>query len=343
MEKRRIERWLRRKVASEMGHSILFAAGCFAVGAVVLVLTFAITYVAIWFILDAAAFLGLGASPQVRVWIGCGGALFLVALLFWSNGRATRRHSESTAEGQDSEPGAQGTDSRQFPVWGSLLAYPGVGTLGVLDGLCTGPRLAIIGLSHLRRAWRLRGIDVAACGSVVAALLPCRARAQLRDLLRHPDVGQPLRQLAQLRDLEGIIFYRNAPYGFSLRSSWRQALTAELVGSFDDWDQPVPATMPGRGASIAEQVLGVSPGASPTEVETAYRRQIQSATDVAVERADPDLQRIASEHARAVRAAYDEFMARHAKAKEGLKRVSVGQVWDQHRRKETGGGPRAGL
>lgn len=340
MEKRHIERWLFRKVASEMGHSVLFAAGCFALSAVVLLLTFAIAYVAVRIVLDGSALFGFGASPKVRVWIGCGGALLLVGLLFWSNGRATRRHSKSTAE--DKDPGAQATESRRFPVWGSLLAYPGVGTLGVMDGLCTGPRLAIIGWSHLRRAWRLREIDVAVCSSVVAVLLPRRTRCHLRDLLRSPDVAQPLRQLTQLRELEGIIFYRNAPYGFSLRGSWRQALTAARVGDSEDWEHPVPATTPARGASIAEQVLGVSPGATPTEVGIAYRRQMASVTDVSVEGADPDLERIASEHARAVRAAYDEFMARHAKGKEGWKRESVGQVWDQHRSKQTGAGPGAG-
>jgi hypothetical protein len=167
-------------------------------------------------------------------------------------------------------------------------------------------------------------------------LLSRRERCQLRELLRHEDVSQPLRQLAHLRELGGVIFFRNPPHGFSLRSSWRYALTVELGESRQDLERAIVPEGNKKAGTIDEQVLGVPPNASPGEAERAYHRHIEAATDTVAVGADPDLQRIAADHARAVRAAYDEFMARHAAGKEGLKRGSVEQLWEQHRGKQTG-------
>jgi hypothetical protein len=335
MEKERIERWLRRTMVSEVAHSVLFAAACFTLSAVVLGVTLAVACAAVWFLLHGAAQLGIGISPMLRPWIGLAVALLLLALLFRSNARATRRYSSSQADKIDG-PRGDGIEPQQFPVWGTLLAYPGTGSLGAVDLLFTGPRLAMIGWSHLHRARRLRGIELDACAAVVLAMLPRRRRCQLLELLRHQDIGQPLRQLAQLRDLGGVIFFRNPPHGFALRGSWRQSLAAALAGSWEDAEPPVAASIGGKGASIAEQILGVMPDASPAEVERAYHCRIEEATDPAVVGADPDLHRIASDHARAVRSAYDEFMARHRVGKPDLNARSVERVWEQHRRQEPG-------
>jgi hypothetical protein len=341
MEKRRIEQWLRRTVASEMGHSLLFAAGCFALSAGVLALTTAMTLIAVWFVLDGAVQLGIGSRLEGRPWLAMVGALVVVVLLFRGNARSTRRHLDSTAIDEGREQQGAEVEPGRLPAWGSLLAYPGTGSLGPLDFVYTGPRLFMIGWSHLCRAWRLRRIDIAACAPVVAVMLSRRERCQLRELLRHEEVNQPLRQLAQLRELGGVIFFRNPPHGFSLRSSWRHALSLKWGESGQDVEQPI--THPGtrRVGTLDEQVLGVPPNASPGEAERAYHRHIEAATDAVAIGADPDLQRIAADHARAVRSAYDEFMARHSKGKEGLAGGTVEQLWEQHRRKENGTGPRS--
>jgi hypothetical protein len=337
MEKRPIEQWLRRTVMSETGHSILFAAGCFALSAGALALTVAIAFVAVWIGLQGVFQLGIGPRLEGRAWIGVMGALLLVLFLFRGNARSTRRHLDSASKDESSAQRDAELQPGRLPALGSLLAYPGAGSLGALDFLYTGPRLFMMGWSHLCRAWRLQRIEVTACASVVAVLLSRRERCQLRELLRHEDVNQPLRQLAQLRELGGVIFFRNPPQGFTLRSSWRYALTVELGEFRQELERPITSPGDRRGGTIDEQVLGVPPNASPGEAERAYHRHIEAATDAGAIGADPDLQRIAADHARAVRSAYDEFLARHAAGKEGLARGSVErsveQLWEQHRRK----------
>jgi hypothetical protein len=329
MEVERIRMWLARTVWGEVAQGIVSALGLFGLSVAVLVVLLGLVWAGWMVLLDALVHHGLGWNVGTRSLAALLAGLSVVGLLFWGNWRAARRHAQAARKEVGSRTeGSEGVEvARRGETVEALVAYPGAGTAALLDVMYTGPRLWLIGWSHLSRAWRLRRLDVEGCARVLGVMAKRRSRCQLQHLLREPGIREPLRRLAELWDAGGVLFFQNPPHGFALRERWRHGLMVAGWEGTEEAEQP--SVVAGR---VSEQVLGVGPDATLDEVQRAYERQARELTVDRGGRMVPELDRAVVDQMRVIRGADEEFMRRHgAGGSKGAGLGSVERVWEGQR------------
>ena len=330
MQHEAIQRWLKKKAASDAAHHFLFALFVFAVGGAVLGVTFVFAGAVVWFALNvaAAALSQIFLNRPLRVSaaaIAVISAVF-VAFLFVENRRTQREYFGRRGRAPFQRPGEFGGELM------SLLVYSDVSSRLVADALLTGPRLVAGAWSSLRKAFRLACLDAGACSRTLAVLYAHPSRCSLGELNQLPDVRDPAKSAARLRDIDGVLFIELDPPGLTLTSELRQELTDALgLG-------PGPAAARQSGpvnlpSGTIHELLGITPTASPEEIEAAYHHWAAGSRRRAAE-AKPEWNQETEEQMRAVHAAYEAFLHRQkaeAKAVEE-KTEKVEGLWRQFQR-----------
>jgi hypothetical protein len=223
-----VETWLARKVARESALSLLGGAGLFLASALVLLMSFWVIYSFLWFV-----------GFQFRHWFAIphawrvGAALLVLVLLFIGNGRTDPEYlSEYSLT-----PGLGGDQAVVFylPAVGMVSNLNPLspdqarnGVKMIVDIGFSGPRLAMAALRAVRRADRLRRMDVPHAAEVLAVLLSAPGKISFSELL--PQIGKhdPARVFVPLHDVEGIVFLPSPPQGMSLTQDLRAEFLASL-------------------------------------------------------------------------------------------------------------------
>ena len=330
MQHEAIQRWLKRKAVADGAHHFLFALFVFVVGAVVLGVTFVFVSAVVWFVLNvgAAALSQILLNRPLHISaaaIAAISALFM-AFLFLENRRTQREYFGRRGRAPFQRPGEFGGELM------SLLVYSDVSSRRVADALLTGPRLVAGAWNSFRKACRLACLDADACSRTLAVLFAHPSRCSLGELNQLPDVRDPAKSAARLRDIEGVLFIELDPPGLTLTSELRQELAGALgLGSGPASDaarhhEPVHLPV----GSIYE-LLGVAPGASLEDIEIAYHKWAAQSRRRAAE-AKPEWNQEAEEQMRAVHAAYETFLAKQKSEQTEEPADRIESVWERYKR-----------
>jgi len=92
----------------------------------------------------------------------------------------------------------------------------------ITDCLYCGPRVVVSGIKTLRKAARLRRLDVQACGRVIARLLAANRKLSFQEIVADADGINPAQVFPQLHDVEGVLLLRAKPPGLTLTQELRQ-------------------------------------------------------------------------------------------------------------------------
>jgi hypothetical protein len=191
--------------------------------ALVLVLTFGLTYLTILF---ATFIWGFRLRGTTISWL----ALGFMALLFLCYRRARRPALEEIEFTEGEEQG--------LALMGSANASPFAGLLGmamapralgsmaqiVSDVLFTGPRLTAASCTAFRQASRLRHLDADGIAAVLAVLLSSPGRVGLEDIAARIEGLDTGRVFSQMRMIPGVLFLAGPPPGLSLTQDLREQL-----------------------------------------------------------------------------------------------------------------------
>lgn len=339
MQQASLQHWLRKKAASETATGALFTAGCLVLGGIVLVITYFLTYAIVWFGFNFGV---SGFSELIfnhRLHLPHAGivavSLAFLALLFWANQRISREYLDSYPRRDCATPLAGLTGLTGSLI--SLLAYPGASTRMITDLLLTGPRLVMIAWSNAGKSSRLTRMDIEACARVLAVLQQEAGRVSFAELTSAARLANPEVIFRQLRDLDGVVFLREEPIGLSLTSELRE----ELVGLSGQIPQPLPArvveTKPlNLPPGTIHTLLGVPAGASPEEIDVAYRNWLaQTCVRQAASVESAARKQQFEEQIKAVNAAYEAFLAKHKSGETEVRNDKVEGVWEQFKRSGT--------
>jgi hypothetical protein len=213
-----VQDWLTRWVARERATALGAAAAALAGGAFAYLITLAITDGAVWFII-AVLFSG---SSTLAFFLSLG---LMVALLF---GELT-----TSREYLESYSFSTGTASDQVvtfdvPMVGMVsninpLAPDSAHTFVkmIVSLLFTAPRLIMAGVRRIRRAKKLKDLDVDACAAVLSLLLERGQRVSLNEVMAaFPELPME-RVFPQLGLIEGVLFLKTGQPGLSLSSDLR--------------------------------------------------------------------------------------------------------------------------
>lgn len=301
-----VQRWLRRRARRDAAGNVAVVFLALAAGAVVLTVTFFFTYALVWFAFRFAVssvseiLLNRPVRPShaMILWI-CSGIL---GLLFIGNARTSREDlGTRPRQNYTASPSQLGF----LGPLGVLLAYPGASSRLIADLLFTGPRCVVAAWRASQKAARLLRLDVESCACVLAVLAERDGHLSREELAEQSGARNAGRAFEQLRDIEGVVFLDLGLPGLSLTADLRQELRALGPG----------AHRPARsGDSFSQEptlceLLGVAPDASPEEIEVAYDAWIrQTPADRGGRRSSGPEARL-EEQARAVRAAYEAFLA----------------------------------
>jgi hypothetical protein len=194
--------------------------------ALVLMLTFGLTYLTILF---ATFIWGFRLRGTTISWL----ALGFVALLFLCYRRARRPALEEIefTEGEEQGlalmgPGAQA--SAFGPLLGMVLAPRAVGSMArlVADVFFTGPRLTAASCTAFRQAGRLRHLDADGIASVLTVLLSSPGRVALEDIAARIEGLDTGRVFPQMRMIPGVLVLAGPPPGLSLTQDLREQFRA---------------------------------------------------------------------------------------------------------------------
>lgn len=213
--------WLFRWVARERATALGAAAAALAGGALAYLFTLALTYGAVWFILSV---LFSGSST-----LSLGLSIGLMVVLFFGELTTSREYLESYSF-------SSGTASDQIVSF----HVPQVGMVSNINPLApdsahtfvkmitsllfTAPRLVMAGVRRIRRANRLKGLEIDGCAAVLSLLLERGQRVSLTDIAAAlPEL--PMETVfPQLGLVEGVLFLKAGQPGLSLSSDLRSAI-----------------------------------------------------------------------------------------------------------------------
>ena len=335
MQQEAIQHWLRRKTAAETATGALFIAGCLVLGSIVLVITYFFTYAIVWFGFN----FGVSSVSQLffsrRLRLPHGGivaaSLAFIALLFWANQRISREYLSDYP--RRNYPGSMAGMTDLVGSLIVLLAYPGASARMIIDVLLTGPRLVMAAWDNAGKSGRLARMDVEACSRVLAILLQKAGRVSFAELTITAPLANPESTFRQLRDLPGVVFLREEPIGLSLT----QELREELVRLSGQASQSLSAGSVESNAfnlppGTIQELLGVSASASLEEIEAAYENWIwQSRHRAAVRSGVSEMDGKSEQQFKAVKAAYETFLAKHKSDPVVGEATRVDKIWERSR------------
>ena len=221
-----IEGWVRRRALRGVFVEALLALFSLVGGAVVVLITFCTTYLAILLLVNWF----LPHSHATRWHL----SLAFVAVLFMLNPWANRR---PVAERPETEPDDSGEG---FPRdLAALLRFADMDGIDrllprsdlriIAHALCAGPRILLGTGAHLHAAYRLATVDVPGCAEVVALLLESDSKVPLATVRSgYRGLGFS-KTLCDLRYLGAVLFLVKPPAGLLLSSVAREELEEELT------------------------------------------------------------------------------------------------------------------
>jgi hypothetical protein len=221
MDHNRIIEWLRKWIRTQFRLNVLGGGLGLVGGLAILAATWGLIYVVSLF--------ALGPWLGFRHWIHSAAGWVIIPALFWGNARTSREYlSEySVTVGTTSDtvvnfylPGI-GMASNVNPLAPGTIH---TGVKMITDCLYCGPRVVMSGFKTLRKANRLRHLDVEACGAVIAVLLAAHRKLAFQQIVIQVGSVDPARVFPQLRDIEGVIFLQAEPAGLTLSQELRQEL-----------------------------------------------------------------------------------------------------------------------
>jgi hypothetical protein len=217
----RVIEWLHKWVRKQSLLNHLGGLGLLLAGAGILLATWGLCYVVSLFALGP----WLGYHHRIHSLLG----VFILPLLFWGNARTSREYlSEFSVS-----VGTASSEVVSFYIPGIGMASNvnplAPGTIHALtkimvDCLYRGPRVVVAGFKTLARAVRLRRIDSASCGTVLAVLLAAGRKMSFQEIVNSVEGLNPVHVFPQLRDVEGVLFLNAEPAGLTLSQDLRQEL-----------------------------------------------------------------------------------------------------------------------
>lgn len=217
--------WLEQRLRSARAAHRLGAVGLLAVAAVVLLVTFALIYAALWFTFGLHT-----ESDEVILWV----SLAALPLLFVGNATADRRELETFSI-------STGT-FHDRPVHIDIPLLGGGSTVNPLAPdsahsfvkmiasiLCTGPRLTAAAFGVLGKVRRLGAVDVEGCAGVLAFLAAQDGRVPFAAVVPAVPRGHDVAAvLTHLQEIDGVMLLKSEPPGLSLESDLRAELRSLL-------------------------------------------------------------------------------------------------------------------
>ena len=214
--------WLRRKVYTSAGLSVLGGIVACLAGAVVLFLTYWITCGILWFVLRH-----FDLDPIIYM---ISSVVFII-LLFIGNARTDEAYlSEFTV--------TTGTFSNT-PV---VFYIPGVGMCSNINPLApdsihsmakvitsflyVGPRLLTAAWRFCRKAHDLLTLDQPACAAVLALLYTKSSRVPFDEIARAIAGLNPAKVFSQLGHIDGVMFLQEPPAGMALSTELREDISS---------------------------------------------------------------------------------------------------------------------
>jgi len=218
-----VTRWFAETIATERRSAIGVAVAGTAGGLFAYLLTFALTYGAVFFV----SLTLLHWSLAVCFWI----TVALMVALFFGNLTTAREYLESYSF-------TTGTASDKVVTF----AVPRLGVVSNINPLApdsahsylkmfvsvlyTGPRLLMGAIHNVRRANRLATLDAAGCGAILSYLLEREKRVPLTEI-GGAFPGLSLEALfPQLAEVSGVLFLKSEPPGLSLSTDLRRELVS---------------------------------------------------------------------------------------------------------------------
>jgi hypothetical protein len=217
--------WLSRTIETERRNTLgVVIAGAFG-GLIALVVTFAFTYGAIWFI----SFSLLSVSSVMCFWITAA----LMVALFIGNITTSREYLESYSF-------TTGTASDKVVSFD----VPQVGMVSNINPIApdsahsflkmftsilfTAPRLVMGAIHGVARWKRLGSLDLEGCGAILGHLLQNEHRVALTDIGEAFHHRSLERLLPQLAEVSGVLFLKSPPPGLSLSTDLRREILSSM-------------------------------------------------------------------------------------------------------------------
>jgi hypothetical protein len=310
-----LQKWLKKKLALQIFGCLAMSFFAFAVGIVVLIITFFFSYAVVWFgMLGISAFSELVFAKALHlssncIFIIC--SLFLI-LLFIENFRTSREYLNSYVLQNPVSPGTiviAGLGGALI----ALLANPDASGKIISDMLFVGPRITTYSVLALRRAFRLIRTDLETASETLMILVRRLHRTSVNELSKLLFGRDPMKVLFQLQEIGCVLFLSKEPAGVILTEEIREELN-RLLGSKIDFesaptDEPTVTATPED--SEYYKLLGLQPVASLAEIKAAYRKRIKQCHPDKFVGRGVEFRQLAEERAKAINAAYDILLAKY--------------------------------
>lgn len=216
-----VTEWLRKRARRQAMLNLLGGILILLGGAVVLALTWLLTYVVSLF--------ALGGWVGFTSWIHTILAWTFLPLLFWGNARTSREYLSqySVTVGTSFQRVVNfhligvGMVSNINPLAPDTIH---TGVKIITDWLYAGPRLVVGGFGMLLKAKRIRQLDPKSCGAVLGVLFAAPGKLSFQEIVDRTGSIDPTRVFPQLHEIDGVLFLQAEPAGLTLS----QELRAEM-------------------------------------------------------------------------------------------------------------------
>ena len=214
-----IQRWLGAWAKKHSQLNALTSAGAFFLSLLLLGFT--------WLMIEVFGLFILGAiNPKLlgNGWLQVLVPLAIITSLFWTTAKT---------------PQEQFGDISVTPVGSdSLVIIPGLGAninpiapdsinataKMAVDCLCAGPRAFNAGVGLVRRALRLRRLDVDQTAAVLTLLYQARGKQTYQEIADGVEGVDLAATIPPMRDIDGVVFFNTEPAGMSTTQELRDEL-----------------------------------------------------------------------------------------------------------------------